>query len=153
MTDVCAHALPRFFICKKQFTEPPADFRLPDAPRCLSVAMFMNDLVVYHQAHARAITELEYSTGAKALFSASRDTTIVQWTPAGKKVQQFDGHEMAVTGIATHPADAIVASGARNGDVYACTIFLPGYPALGFSAYVYILSESTVKKFLCRLTS
>jgi WD40 repeat protein len=116
----------------------------------------VNDLVVDHQAHARAITELEYSTGAKALFSASRDTTIVQWTPAGEKVQQFDGHEMAVTGIATHPADPIVASGARNGDVYACTIFLPvheRYPALGFSAYVHILSESTVKLFLRRLTS
>ena len=69
------------------------------------------------------MTQVIYSTQAKCLFTASRDATIAQWSMDGTQQQTFAGHDMAVTGIAVNPRSSgggggVLASGARNGDVF-----------------------------------
>jgi WD40 repeat protein len=68
--------------------------------------------------HSKSVQRVVYSARHKALFSASRDSTIRQWrNGVFKEVQAFRGHTLAVTGLLLHVAPtgaSTLISGARD---------------------------------------
>lgn len=68
--------------------------------------------------HSKGVQRVVYSSRHRALFSASRDSTIRQWRGGSfKEVQSFRGHTLAVTGLLLEVAPtgaSTLISGARD---------------------------------------
>eukprot|EP00040_Diaphanoeca_grandis_P006167 m.36247 g.36247 ORF g.36247 m.36247 type:complete len:366 (-) comp17312_c0_seq1:107-1204(-) len=67
--------------------------------------------------HTRAITQVLFCKETRQIYSCSRDKTVCQWLPGCNiEPRVFDGHKMAVTGVALcGPGSHRLVSGSRDG--------------------------------------
>ena len=66
--------------------------------------------------HKRAVNRLAFSSKSGAIFSGSRDGSVLMWQPAENvSKQRFLGHELTVNGVAACSSDAnLLFSGSRD---------------------------------------